>query len=494
MNANVLLKWLVPAALLLVAVIISDKWMGRVPEPAATAALDQREALSAAEAQALGVAGDTPHDTLATLVGQVKAMRNELQTLERGNATLTEENRRLRARESGIDSRIQSALGGISESTHNERRLAEEARRKSEENSREARSLLHSLQDQLAALKSGTEDDLPIGLGLRPEDGLSFQTSAGNDLLWIEPLDTSLTQNTAAKAPATPALPGSFSMPANPIERGQRELRAVAKGERELHDASASTEPVYTLPENATLLGSVAMTALIGRVPVDGTVNDPFPFKVLVGADNLAANGIELPEVAGAVMSGTATGDWTLSCVRGQIESITFVFKDGTIRSVPPPQTVTSRNQSAATGNSQRLRGGLGYLSDPHGIPCIAGERRSNAQQYLGTQSLLTAAGAGVAALFDSEDHSSGLFSNANGTLGISSSAGNSAVNSILSGGVSDIRTWVNKLYGEAFAAVYVPPAAQVAVHLDREITIDYAPAGRRVRHAHSAIQTSDLD
>lgn len=491
MNANVLLKWLVPAALLFVAVIVSGKWMGRAPEPATTAALDQRAALSAAEAQALGIAGDTPHDTLATLVGQVKAMRNELQSLERGNATLTEENRRLRARESGIDSRIQSALGGISESTQSERRLAEEARRKSEENSREARSLLHSLQDQLAALKTGAADDLPIGLGLRPEDGLSFQTSAGNDLLWIESLDTSPTPSTATKAPATAALPSAFTLPGNPIER---ELRAVAKGERELHDASVATEPVYTLPENATLLGSVAMTALIGRVPVDGTVNDPYPFKVLVGADNLAANGIELPEVAGAVMSGTATGDWTLSCVRGQIESITVVFEDGTIRSVPPPQTVTSRNQSTASGNSQRLRGGLGYLSDPHGIPCIAGERRSNSHQYLGTQSLLTAAGAGVAALFDSEEHSSGLLSNANGTLGISSNAGNSAVNSILSGGVSDIRTWVNKLYGEAFAAVYVPPAAQVAVHLDREITLDYAPAGRRVRHAHAAKQTSDLD
>lgn len=493
MNANVLLKWLVPAALLLVAVIVSGKWMGRTPEPAATAALDQREALSAAEAQALGIAGDTPHDTLATLVGQVKAMRSELQTLERGNATLSEENRRLRARESGIDSRIQSALGSISESTQSERRLAEEARRKSEENSREARSLLHSLQDQLIALKTGTEHELPIGLGLRPEDGLSFQTSAGNDLLWIEPLDTSPTPNTATKAPAKAALPGSFSLP-NSIERDQQQLRAVAKGERALQNDSAHAEPVYTLPENATLLGSVAMTALIGRVPVDGTVNDPYPFKVLVGANNLVANGIELPEVAGAVMSGTATGDWTLSCVRGQIESITFVFADGTIRSVPPPQTVTSRNQSAATGNSQRLRGGLGYLSDPQGIPCIAGERRSNAQQYLGTQSLLTAAGAGMAALFDSEEHSSGLFSNANGTLGISSSAGNSAVNSILSGGVSEIRTWVNKLYGEAFAAVYVPPAAQVAVHLDREITINYAPAGRRVRHVHAAPPPPDLD
>src|SRR3546814_14472641 len=75
-----------------------------------------------------------------------------------------------------------------------------------------------------------------------------------------------------------------------------------------------------------------ARTALIGGVPIDGTVNDPYPFKVLIGLDNLTANGIDIPDVAGAVVSGTASGDWTLSCVRGQIRSVTFVFQDGTIR------------------------------------------------------------------------------------------------------------------------------------------------------------------
>ncbi len=50
-------------------------------------------------------------------------------------------------------------------------------------------------------------------------------------------------------------------------------------------------------------------------VPIDGKVTDPYPFKVLIGKDNLTANGIQLPDVEGAIVSGTATGDWTLSCV-----------------------------------------------------------------------------------------------------------------------------------------------------------------------------------
>ena len=38
-------------------------------------------------------------------------------------------------------------------------------------------------------------------------------------------------------------------------------------------------------------------------------------------------------------------------------------------------------------------------------------------------------------------------------------------------------------MYGQAFAAVYVPPHQEVAVHIDREITLDYENFGRKVKH-----------
>jgi integrating conjugative element protein (TIGR03752 family) len=116
-------------------------------------------------------------------------------------------------------------------------------------------------------------------------------------------------------------------------------------------------------------------------------------------------------------MSGTAAGDWTLSCVRGQVESITFVFSDGTVRTVPQPQVVSRNRSSTQTSDTEKIRGGLGYISDPYGIPCIAGERRSNAQQYLGSQSLITAAGAGFAAA-GSEQTNTSFINSASGSLG----------------------------------------------------------------------------
>ena len=190
---------------------------------------------------------------------------------------------------------------------------------------------------------------------------MCIRDSSANDALqWIEPSDAPFT-DARGKTKTSPALslPTAFNslevLKDNAIDRSQKQLRAVTEDEREPMRSAERTEgakPVYTIPENATLMGSVAMTALIGRVPVDGTVNDPYPFKVLVGPENLTANGIDLPDVAGAVMSGTASGDWTLSCVRGQVESITFVFTDGTIRTVPQPKAVASRNASTTQSSN----------------------------------------------------------------------------------------------------------------------------------------------
>ncbi|WP_265534597.1 TIGR03752 family integrating conjugative element protein [Pseudomonas saponiphila] len=504
MKANALLKWLVPAALLGVVLIILKTWVPSGSTPSPDHPVDQGNIqLSAEQAKSLGIAGDTPRDTVATLVGQVKAMRSDMLGLKKHNDSLQTENNRLRERENSVDSRIQTALGSVTQQVDEGRRQANEARLKAEQDSRQARGLLTQLQDQLSGL-AGKSKDMPIGLGLEPGDGAQFEGrhSTNDALQWIEPSDAPSTdargKTTTSSALSLPTAFNSLEgMKNNAIDRSQKQLRAVTKGERDLTrsvDRTKGAKPVYTIPENATLLGSVAMTALIGRVPVDGTVNAPYPFKVLVGPENLTANGIDLPDVAGAVMSGTASGDWTLSCVRGQVESITFVFTDGTIRTVPQPKAIASRNASTQSSNTDKIRGGLGYLSDPYGIPCIAGERRSNAQQYLGSQSLITAAGAGVAVLLGDERNNSSVISSGGSAFGVTSSSGNSALNSILSGGVSDIREWVNKLYGEAFAAVYVPPAAQVALHLDHEITIDYEPMGRSVRHEKDHASLPDLD
>ncbi|MEX5685356.1 TIGR03752 family integrating conjugative element protein [Pseudomonas silesiensis] len=478
MKSNGLLKWLmIPMALLLVFVGIRlfSGERGNNPTPEGTGSQ-----LTPEEMKALGIEGDTPRDTVATLVAQVKQLRNELQTTQGDNKNQRAENERLRARESTIDQRIQNALDG-------ERSRLQQERDQVSSDRQHTQGLLQDLQRRLDGFTDKSSADLPVGLGLKDGDGKDFGASSG--IQWIEPDDARTnTKNTGASQ--GPALPTSFG-PAQKTLSTAVDSVADAGGRAVV----ASTKPVYTVPANSTLMGSIAMTALIGRVPIDGTVNDPYPFKVLIGPDNLTANGIDLPDVAGAVVSGTASGDWTLSCVRGQIRSVTFVFQDGTIRTVPED----SGNTNGSTNNAQKSNGstiqsGLGWISDPYGIPCVAGERRSNAQQYLGSQALITAAGAGAASLIKSDSGNVSYISNGNGSFGTAGISGNEAMGRILAGGVQEMSQWVNKFYGQAFAAIYVQPGAKVAVHLEHPLNIDYDAKGRRVNHRLGGTHASDLD
>ena len=485
MKSNPLLKWLlIPMVLLLVfvGVKLASNERGTKSAPPGTASQ-----LTPEEMKALGIEGDTPRDTVATLVAQVKQLRNELQTSLNDNKNQKAENERLRARESAIDQRIQTALDG-------ERGRLQQDRDQAAGDRQQTQNLLQELQRRLDGLSGkGGQPDLPVGLGLEEGDGKNFVGGQGSGIhgsgsgtRWLEP-DDAKPQAKNSGAGSTPSFPTSFG-PAQKTLSSAADTIADA-GSRTV---GASTRPVYTVPSNSTLMGSIAMTALIGRVPIDGTVNDPYPFKVLIGPDNLTANGIDIPDVAGAVVSGTASGDWTLSCVRGQIRSVTFVFQDGTIRTVPENGARSQGGNSSAGGSA--TQGGLGWISDPYGIPCVSGERRSNAQQYLGSQALITAAGAGAASLIKSDNGSVAVVSNSNGSLGTVGISGNEAMGRILAGGVRDMADWVNKLYGQAFAAIYVQPGARVAVHLEHPLDIDYDAKGRRVNHRLGDTHASDLD
>ncbi|MDR0578725.1 MAG: TIGR03752 family integrating conjugative element protein [Candidatus Accumulibacter sp.] len=471
MQGNPLLKWLLaPLAVLLVIVGL------RLGGPREETSPDAVSQLTPEEMKALGIEGDTPRDTVATLVGQVKQLRGELRDALSDNKAQKAETERLRAREGTIDQRIQNALAG------EQKRLQQEREQLARER-QETQGLLQEVQRRVDKLQDNAPADLPVGLGLEEGDGKHFGGQNGSGLRWVEPEDAKPSLKNGV-AGGIPSFPTSFA-PA------QRTLTNAGDRIAGREAAPVSMKPVYTVPSNSTLMGSVAMTALIGRIPIDGTVNDPYPFKVLIGPDNLTANGIDLPEVAGAVVSGTASGDWTLSCVRGQIRSVTFVFHDGTVRTVP--EDGRGQNNSGQ-GNRSATQGGLGWISDPHGIPCVSGERRSNAQQYLGSQALITAAGAAAASLIESENGSVAVVSSSDGSLGTVGISGNEAMGRILAGGVRDMADWINKLYGQAFAAIYVPPGAKVAVHLEQPLYIDYDDQGRRVNHLLGETHVSDMD
>jgi integrating conjugative element protein (TIGR03752 family) len=449
--------------------------------------------LTAEQAKAMGVDGDTPSDTLRTMVAEGRQLKDQVNQVLLDNKAAKQENETLKLKLGNIDQVVTQRVQAATEQM------------KSDSVQRQ-QSLTEMIQKQFDNLgkPAASNNDMPIGLGIAAGEGVDVKKpSDSSEIIWISPQDATAVDSTGKPIAAGSSLqPSSFSFPSSfgdSVDRGQKALNSGAERVSDSMSPSGQQESrkkvrkVYTLPQNSTLMGSVAMSALIGRVPVDGTVNDPYPFKVLIGPDNLTANGIDLPDVAGAVASGTASGDWTLSCVRGQIRSMTFVFTDGTIRTLPAPskdgqQNNNNQNQNqASAGQPQPVQGGMGWISDPYGIPCISGERRSNAAQYIGSQALITAAGAGAASLIKSDNTTSSYVSTTGSTLGTTGVSGNQAMGQILNSGVSDISAWVNKLYGQAFAAVYVEPGAKVVLHLDQELDIDYEIKGRKVNYGTGA-------
>ena len=460
-----LLKLLLPLVLLAAAFIILKTCSaptGKKPVRADTVA-DLRND----ELKALGIDGDTPADTVATLVGQMKQYREEVATLHKDSAVLVQENQRLRQRDQSVEKRINAAI-------HHERENF------SSELQQQQTTLLDNFQqklDQLTRKPSGADGEMPVGLGLEGE------TLPAGAVRWVEP-DDAMTVDPRHPRGSDIQFPRQFGR-AQETTADPPETTSTRATDKTTPEDDAT--PVYTLPENSTLIGSVAMTALLGRVPINGTVSDPYPFKILIGHDNLIANGIELPDVESAVMSGTASGDWTLSCVRGNVHSITFIFQDGTVRTLPQQ---SDSGDNSNSGKSQDAT--IGWLSDSQGLPCIPGERKTNAGEYLSSQFLLAGSAAAADAFANGETTTT--VEDGSITSAVTGSNGQYVLGQALGGGLKESADWFKQRYGQMFDAIYVKPGQAVAVHITRQLRIDYESHGRKVKYPTATPHAGGLD
>ena len=382
---------------------------------------------------------DSPADTIKTLTANVSELISEVDALRKDNAVLHEAKGEM---ETALSNRIASKITEYHQSQSG-------AGQRAETELRQLFDEIDSLTEELKEIKRvGGQSDFPLGSGF---DDLGQGTSAvaTTSFVWIDPIDSV-------------AQVGEF---------GQIETTSLER-------------PVYTIPQNATLVGSTAMTALIGRVPFQGQVRDPMPFKVLTGFDNLAANGMTIDGIEGMVWSGYAVGDWTMGCVSGKLESVTFVFEDGTIRTAG----------SGGDGGSSSS-GSIGWISDEYGVPCIPGQRKSNAMTFLAQQAALTAtqAAADAAAALETTQAFSGL---GNISSLVSGDSGNYMLGKTVAGGAQSTASWLAQRASQDIDAIYVEAGKRVAIHINREIRIDYEKGGRKLNHEQtfSALVVPDLD
>ncbi|MFC5079630.1 hypothetical protein VTH8203_00849 [Vibrio thalassae] len=234
-----------------------------------------------------------------------------------------------------------------------------------------------------------------------------------------------------------------------------------------------SLVPIYTVPANSTLFGSVGMSALLGRVPINNEVSNPFRFKVLVGNDNLATNGLYIPNIQSMVASGEAYGDFTLECVRGNLDKITFTFNDGTVR------------QIIGEVNENNIRESLGWISDKDGVPCIPGQYITNFPSYMAKQAALTGASSFAASLANSAVTTS---TNADGvTVEVVQDSLQKAAGDGITNGTDEISKWHAERQQSAFDVVFVETGTPLVLNIEQSLHIDYELDGRKLYHQANA-------
>ena len=404
---------------------------------------------------------DTPADTIKTLTANVAAMTTEVDALRKDNATLRNENQRLLSSRNQIEENVTTRIKRELLSRDNDK-TAQERRDSSVLSTLTAR--VDALSQSLSQTKpTHNVGDIPVGLGY---DGGGAGASPTGGLVWIDPLDGGEDEAGASS--------GSGLLHQVRQATGGALSTARVQSGRFTHELD-TPRPVYTVPRNATLIGSTAMTALVGRVPIQGQVRDPMPFKIITGGDNLAANGLTVPGVQGMVWSGTAIGDWTLSCVTGRLDSVTFVFDDGTIR------TISDDDRTSQSGGTKRA---LGWISDQQGIPCISGDRKTNAPAFLtqriGVKAIQAAADAAAAA------ETSTVINNNGATNNVTGDVGTYVLGKTVAGGSDEIAKWLLERQSQSFDAVFVPAGTRLAIHVDVELPIDLDPKGRKLDYAKS--------
>lgn len=230
--------------------------------------------------------------------------------------------------------------------------------------------------------------------------------------------------------------------------------------------------PVYTLPPNSVLAGSTLITPMIGRVPTGyRDVSDPFFFRVEIGEKNLAANGHQIRGVARMIASGFAIGVREQQCVRGYIDSLTFIFVDGTIVTHGKPS-----GAGASTGEQ------LGWLADPWGKPCIRGRYINNAGEYIKSRSSAAFLEAAAEALSQGQV-SYRQDQNGNYQAILDGNVWKFVFGRGVSGTAGEIADYVRERTANAFDVVYVDQGQSVQIMLDTQIPIDYDAKARKVSY-----------
>lgn len=424
------------------------------------------------------VTGDSTADSYDSLQATVYSGIKKYEEVENSQSELEEEIKRLKKDFEKYKNEVAFAIDEKEKNLKQE--IATNSKVFADKNEGNDDALMNKKNDKLTKdeLKNKVSLYTPKSTNTPPEGGFAFKDSYSlSDGLGFSTLKKNPV-NKASRAYSKDDPNGGWVMPiesnglSNPAIQAKNDLKKSDK---------PTVYSAMTISDNSILYDTTALTYLVGRIPVDGRVEDPFPAKMIVGKEVLIANGHDLPGIEGMFFSGYATGDMNLGCVRAEMNSYTFVFDDG--RQVSFRETPKS-----GEGKEEPMA----YISDRFGLPCVMGNFVSNVAEFLSIQSglsALTAAGEAFAAA----QTTTSLNAVGGSQSTVTGDAGKYSMGKVVSGAFGDISKWMLARQENSFDAVVVPSGTKVSLHLNRNILIDYDEAARRVDYRYR-MNKSNLD
>ena len=313
----------------------------------------------------------------------------------------------------------------------------------------EITTALDSLSERIEAVEQS-----PVQAPRESGTEYDVQPSAGPETIWIEPLVTTSPQSAVATTVAAQQpLPG--------------------------------LNPRLTIPSSSVVF-TQALTALVGRIPVNGRIENPWRFKLISTPHNFTSKHHFIPDLEGVIWTGFAHGDYTLSCVSGTIDTITYVFRDGTVHTQRSP------------ANPDDITQGLGWISDEFGNPCLPGDLKTNAPQFL-RRSIFASAASGLARGYaDAQTTRTRDQFSGRSRTDVTGEVTDYALATAAADAVSESERWISRRLEQSFDAIYVAAGRSVAVHIEQQIELDYDTVGRQLdhrvpRHAQAAYQDQSI-
>lgn len=239
--------------------------------------------------------------------------------------------------------------------------------------------------------------------------------------------------------------------------------------------------PFATLNLGAKIVGARAIDGLIGIVPVNGAIASPNRFSIKVGPRVLATNGLMIHGLAGMEFYGIAQGNFSDSCVRGYIDSMTYIFEDGTIHSI------TSETASGISVNDEFL----GRLVDDEGYECIQGTVSSDIPENLTARALAGGIEGYSRAFADSQTQQFGSIDSGTTTKIVNGDRFTYAGAEAMAEAAASGSELVDQIYGAPQITVWVPNNTLVGVRITRELELDYKPNARKINYAYGYNDTN---